>query len=436
MYRVLVRLSLVVCLGLLSFVGVAQDGASSSVFSPYTMYGLGDLNVGGNISSRLMGGIGVASRRGDLFNYQNPASMSAISQKSAIFNFGAEGYNTYSQTQYAKTSYNNFNIHDIGLAFPLARGIGLGFSLTPVSSVGYSSQFINDNPSVIENIGRAVYDYSGQGGVSQVSAHFGMQVVRGLSLGVTASYNFGVIDRYYNAELYSLLTPAVYRSVKTFENLHVSQFNFTAGLQYTVRVGSEAVITLGLTYVPRINFDAEHSRMIASVSSNSSIVDTVSHESSKMPMALPEKYAAGLLFSNRYISVGVDYSRQDWTDAFKMPEGSSVRLRARDDVRFGVQYTPDRISVRSALARWTYKLGFRYANSYMIKDNYLLNEYAISFGADIPLKVRSSSMANVGFEFGQRGARVQGQVLEQYWRVFVGVSLFGDDGWFKKRKFN
>lgn len=423
-------------MSLLSLMGVAQEGSSASVFSPYTMYGLGDLSVGGNISSRLMGGIGVASRRADQFNYQNPASMSAIAQKSAIFNFGAEGYSVYSQTQYAKTSYNNFNIHDLGLAFPLARGIGLGFSLTPVSSVGYSSTVIDNNPSVIENIGRAVYDYSGQGGVSQVSAHFGAQLVRGLSIGATASYNFGVVDRYYNAELYSLLTSATYRSIKTYEKLHVSQFNFTLGLQYTARVGAEASLTLGVTYVPRISYKADHSRLIASVASSSNIVDTVSFVSSKMPMAMPEKYAAGLFFSNRYIGVGIDYSRQNWQNAFQMPEGSSMKLRDRDDVRFGIQYTPDRFSIRSAMSRWTYKLGFRYANSYMMRDNYVLNEYAVSVGADIPLKVRSSSVANVGFEFGQRGAKMQGQVFEQYWRVFVGVSLFGDEGWFQKRKFN
>lgn len=435
MRRGLLTLALTFCLALFSVCGVAQEGSSSSVFSPYTMYGIGELNVGGSISSRLMGGLGIAVRRGDVFNYQNPASLSAIPQRSAIFNFGGEGYNSYSQSEYNKTSFNSFNMHDLGLAVPLTRGVGLGFSLTPVSSVGYSTTVIDDNPSVIENIGRAVYDYTGQGGVSQVSAHLGVTVVRGLALGVSAHYNFGVLDRYYNATLYPLITADNYRTVQNVQNVHVSQFNFTAGLQYTARVGAEAALTLGLIYVPRVNFKAEQTTFSATTL-NGAFKDTIAFSREPYAMSIPDKYGAGLYYSNRYIGIGVDYSYQDWAGALDIPDGQNVHLTAKHDARFGVQYTPDRLSIRSAMARWTYKLGFRYSNSYLVHNNMKHNEYAISLGADIPLKVRSASMANVGFEFGQRGAKAQGQVLEMYWRVFVGVSLFGDDGWFQKRKFN
>ncbi|MEG0032743.1 MAG: hypothetical protein RR485_00570 [Mucinivorans sp.] len=436
MRRGLVTLGLTFCLSLFSLCVVAQDGASSSVFSPYTMYGIGELSVGGTTANRLMGGVGLGIRRSDVFNYMNPASLSAIARKSAIFNFGGMAVNNYSQTLQSKTSFSSFNMHDLGLAFPLARGVGFGFSLTPVSDVGYSSYVIDNNQSVIENIGRSVYTHSGEGGVSALSAHLGVMVFRGLSLGLTANYNFGVIDRYYNTDIYSLLDDSKYRSVKTVDNFHVSQFNFNIGLQYSMRVGPEAALTLGVTYSPRSNSKARQSIFSASMNEGA-FADTLSYsKNEKVPFALPEKFAGGLFFVNKFIGVGVDYSYQDWAGAFDIPADQNTTMGAKHDVRFGVQYTPDRYSIRKALARWTYKIGVRYTNSYVMRNNYNIDEYAVSLGVDIPLKLRSASAASVGFEFGQRGAKVAGQAFEQYWKVFLGVSLFGDDGWFQRRKFN
>ncbi|MEG0601633.1 MAG: hypothetical protein RR499_01180, partial [Mucinivorans sp.] len=265
--------------------------------------------------------------------------------------------------------------------------------------------------------------------------HLGVVLVRGLSAGATANYNFGVIDRYYNADIYPMLTSDVYRSIKTVQNIHLSRFTFNFGLQYSVRVGPEAALSFGATYSPRANAKTRQTTYSSSPI-NSAISDTISYVAEKASLVIPEKYAGGIFFSNKYVGFGVDYSYQDWSGAFDIPQDHKITLRAKHDVRFGVQYTPDRYSIRSAMSRWTYKAGFRYSNSYLMRDNYPTNEYSVTLGADIPLKLRSASMASVGFEYGQRGAKVAGQAFEQYWRIFLGVSLFGDDGWFRKRKFN
>ena len=417
----------------------AQDGSSLSVFSPYTMYGLGDLSVGGNVSSRLMGGAGVAVRQGDKFNYLNPASMSAIPQKSAIFNFAGEGINTYLSSKQSSTSYNSFNLHDVGLAIPLYKGIGLGVSLTPYSSVGYSTAVVDNTPSVVENIGRAVYTYSGQGGVSQLTAHFGVLVVRGLSLGVAGHYNFGVLDRKFDTEIYSLLNTTNFRSISSASHLTVSQFSATFGAQYNLRVGAEAALVFGATYAPRISATAERTALSYSYNSTDYLTDTIMTVRDKVGLTTPEKFAVGVYYVNRYVGVALDYSRQDWSGAFDMPSDENMSLGVKNDVRFGVHYTPDRYSIRSALSRWTYKVGFRYSNPYLRRYGSVTDEYAASVGVDIPMKVRSYSTVAVGLEYGYRAPRspdVPGRVVEQSLRVFVGFSLFGDDMWFQKRKFN
>ncbi len=81
----------------------AQDNGNSNSYSPYSMYGLGELQTQGTVKSRSMGGVGVASRSGAEINLLNPASYSAAIQKSSLFNYGMEGANYFNSYNVAVT---------------------------------------------------------------------------------------------------------------------------------------------------------------------------------------------------------------------------------------------------------------------------------------------------------------------------------------------
>lgn len=411
----------------------AQTG-SLSVFSPYTMYGIGDLLNASPIEFRAMGGVGVGFRNASTYNFLNPASLSATPQRSALFSFGVEAYNTYSKTTHTSTSYNGGNLSNLGLAFPLAKGVGLGFSLTPVSAIGYQTVFINDNPQIIEDIGRAVYTYKGEGGISKVSMDLGVSITRGLSLGGSIMYNFGTIDRYYNAELTSYLNPDTYRSVLSTNKTNISKVLYGLGLQYTFRVGKESGLTLGATYQFKGNMNTNENAQ--SMIALGDVLDTVKVASTPITIKMPAKIAAGIFFQSPKFTAGFDYQYQDWNGAYEIPKGEDVTLRAQEEYKFGISYTPNIMDVRSQMKRWTYKLGFRYGTSYMTKSGALLRDYALSLGFDVPLKRGSVSRLNVGAEFGTRGTTKYNLVKENYIRVFLGLKLFGEDMWFYKPKFN
>ena len=123
---------------------VSAQTSSINAFSPYSMYGIGEINTLGTLQMRAMGGAGVAQRLPSSVNTLNPASYSSTMQRSFLFNFGVDGavyknqqtiYSGNTQRD-AKTGYGSFNFHEIAIQFPLARGLGLGLSLNPYSSVG------------------------------------------------------------------------------------------------------------------------------------------------------------------------------------------------------------------------------------------------------------------------------------------------------------
>lgn len=437
-YKIIFRRSAVLLsavLLLLGFGTTAAYGQASSLntFSPYTMYGLGDMAVGGSAFNRSMGGAGIAFRSPYQFNYRNPASMSVIPRQSAIFNFAGEGKNIYARNATTSTTYNTFNLHDLGLAVPLGKGVGLGFSLTPVSSVGYTSRIVEQNQSIIENIGSTVYNYAGDGGVTDVSMHLGVNLAPGLALGASMNYWFGSIERQYNSMVTSYLEPTVFRSIVSTENQNISKILFNLGAQYTFKVGKQNALTLGVTYQPKVTASVKQRRLTLSL--GNSAIDTVFSGDSRWKMDIPGKVAAGICFQSPKFTAAFDYSRQNWEGAYEIPEGQNIALGAQQDFRLGFSYTPNMYDIRSAMKRWTYKVGARYSDSYLIWNGSQLRDAAVSLGVDFGLSRRNFTKMGVGIEYGERGSRQAGQVKERYFNFFVALSLFGDY-WFVRPKYN
>ncbi len=135
-------------------------------------------------------------------NLLNPAAFSAAPQKTFLFNFGLEGQNYYNSQKVdgmsKSTAYNTFNFHDIAFQLPVAKRLGLGFSLTPYSSVGYRTKYyprLRSADPVCANVGNIQYIYQGEGDVTEVKVGVGWELFKNFSVGIAAQYYWGDIDR-------------------------------------------------------------------------------------------------------------------------------------------------------------------------------------------------------------------------------------------------
>ena len=128
-------IKLLVAVAALFPVVAAAQTSSINAFSPYTMYGIGEVNTPGTLQMRSMGGVGVAMRSTGVVNLLNPAAYCAVQPKTFLFNFGLEGQNYYnSQTinnADKSTVYNTFNSLQLGgipyEVLPRIRPHGSGF---------------------------------------------------------------------------------------------------------------------------------------------------------------------------------------------------------------------------------------------------------------------------------------------------------------------
>ena len=289
-----------VSLALPSLAAAQNLTSSINTFSPYSMYGLGELATPGTTSMRSMGGVGVAMRSTNKVNVLNPAAYSQTPQKSFLFEFGVEaGHFRNSQTKYgtpqttARTAYNSINFHEIAFQMPLAKGLGFGFSLTPYSNVGYNMHSDELSSGVAGNLGRAQYQYYGDGDVTEAKAGIGWSLFKNFSIGAAMQYYWGNITRNYKAVPTDIITGSgEYSTTTGIDTYDVSRIKAQFGVQWNAILNARRALTFGATYDIGGLLGP---KSLKYVYIDNLLTSTVrNEEDSSLPLLLPRQIAAGV----------------------------------------------------------------------------------------------------------------------------------------------
>lgn len=416
--------------------GQQAFGQNSSInaFSPYTFYGIGDITTPGNAILRSMGGAGIGFRSAYSINSMNPASYSMIGQNSFLFNFGMEGINVYSKNAATNTSFNTFNVRDVSIEFPVTRGLGIAFSVTPYSQVGYRVSKVDTRPDVVSDLGYVAYNYDGSGGVSQFKLGAGWEIIPRLSIGADMIYYHGKINRAFSASITSFTGSDVYYSVMGQDDERVGSIKADFGLQADLINNDKNRLTLGATYELGGPLKTKVTRIVPS--GNVITGDTISYENFTSAFALPSTVSVGVYYHNNKMSLGADYAFSDWANKNAPDVDNGVAFRNTNTIRLGGEYIPSPGDVRSFFRRISYRAGLRYGDYYMTIRDQAISEKAITFGVGVPLGMTGLSMMNLGVELGQRGTLKAGLVKENYVKFSVEFNMFGEDYWFVKYKYD
>ena len=83
------------------------------------------------------------------------------------------------------------------------------------------------------------------------------------------------------------------------------------------------------------------------------------------------------------------------------------------------------------------KAGFRYGDTYLVKNGFNMTEKAVSIGVEVPFKTMKISNLNLALEYCWRGTLQHNLIKENYVKLSIGVMFFGGDFdyWFVKKKF-
>ncbi|MEJ0030677.1 MAG: hypothetical protein WDO15_10060 [Bacteroidota bacterium] len=204
--------------------------------SPYSVYGIGILKERTSSMNRAMGGSGFAVRDAINLNNLNPAAYSSIQLATQLTEAGiyAESDRYRSTTQSSTLTTANLNNLNFWLRFTKRWAGSVGMS--PLSSVNYhitSGHAIGDN---------SASEYIGSGGVTQFYFGNAFQITKNLSIGATASFFHGAIDRK------ETITSGLAFGTEVSNNIYINRGNIDYGLQYQFFLKKERSITIGAVY--------------------------------------------------------------------------------------------------------------------------------------------------------------------------------------------
>lgn len=412
----------------------SQDGTYNS-YSPYTVFGFGDLIKQGTAYNQTMGGVGIAGRDRKYVNTLNPAAVTARDTLSFMLDFSMSSSNRIFNQGKMRSANNTFNISNIAFTFPLYKKSAMIFGISPYSDVGYDFS----NYTIDYDYERMNYSSSGNGGVYKIYGGAGLTLWKNLNLGAELDYYFGNIDKTTNMDI----SLAGARDLSMGYIMQLNGVGAKFGLQYTIPLKDDWKLNLGATYSTGSNIhgyvtDYRYATLGTLTDTLYHKVDTIT-SNGKIKIASEYGFGVSLTKGDKW-NFEVDYLISDWRNSgldrvngFANEGNSKFSTSISHSMRAGFEYTPNRNDVRYYMRKVAYRFGTYYDSAYYRLDGNTVNSFGLTFGMTLPI-LRYYNGLTFGIDIGQRGSLKGNMVRERYVNFKVGFNIH--DIWFVKPKYN
>lgn len=441
----------------LSLFSTAVANAQTSDISPYSRYGIGDLQDQNSVLNFSMGGTGIAYHNDAstpfFINLKNPASYAygfvpiedssgTGGRKMAAFEAGLQdNILSLSSTGGQTASSNNAYLAYLALNIPVSRHFGLAMGLTPVSTEGYN---ITTNNAVdsdgVPSKTIVQTNYQGSGGISKVFIGAAYAPVKNLSFGANLSYLFGNLT---NTEEINFSNANIFNTLKA-ENVGIHSFNADFGIMYTLtlvkntdRPEKNWYVTFGATVAPSMNLIANYNIFSVSQDAVGGIVDTLQDSGYVGKIRIPMKVGGGITIRRGDSwTFSFDYTMQNWSQFSYF--GQSENLSDSKTFGAGIQYVPKKKFPKTYLQRVHYRIGYSYSMNYLDLYSTPLIDRGFSAGIGLPIgasnPLEHPAVLNIAVKVGSMGTTTNNLILQNYVQLMFGFTF--NDHWFDKRKFN
>lgn len=417
----------------------AQEGAYGA-YSPYSIFGIGDISKEGTAYNKSMGGTGIATRNNRYINYLNPAAVTARDSLSFMADFGLVQNNKMFAQGDLRSGNNTFNIYDFVMTFPIWRSSAFMVGITPYSDVGYDFSSIETDPEIIGNTGNVAYDSYGTGSVYQAFIGAGATFWKKFSVGAEMIYYFGSIDKVTNMNYSS----SSYRSLNSGSELSLNGLTGKLGLQYEQKLGGNVSMILGATY--KMGTDMKGYSTNFRYANQSTVTDTLKYSVDTLArsgMRFGDELGLGISFKGGdKWSAEFNYLRSDWrkTGVDKAPGfaaigSSKFTSTVSNSFRAGFEVVPNRNDIRNYFRRCTYRAGFYYDQAYYKLDGNNVNSMGLTFGMTLPIEneYRKYNGITLGVDMGQKASARNDMIRERYVMFVIGFNIH--DLWFIKNQY-
>lgn len=408
--------------------------AQSTINSPYSRYGVGNLSGSYLPQNTAIGKLayGISSVGGYFnINISNPASYSQI--RLTTFDVGAR----YTNQKLANNSLSeksfNASLNHFLIAVPITKKSAMSFGLAPYSNLGYKYT-IN---AVVDtfNIEQV---YSGEGGLTKANIGYGTAIGKHLNIGVNMSYLFGYLKQTSATEFSKYIG---FLNSKNENNNSVGGLNFDFGAQYITNLNKKTKLTIGYTGGIKTQLNTSvtqlYSRYTKDYPSNTETRadSTLASDAVGGSLTIPTNHNFGFSIEklNKWL-IGADIRMAKWSQFVN--NGVDQNLNNTFGFSVGGQITPNANAVTNYLKLIDYRFGFSYDKTYVKINSKNIDVKSLNFGLGLPLISARTAFYKINFatEIGQRGTLKSNLIKENFVNFSVGFTI--NDRWFQKYKYD
>jgi hypothetical protein len=398
--------------------------------SPYSLNELGEINFLGNVSNLSMGGIDSAIDSIE-FNINNPSSLAKL--KTTNYLIGTFYKSTGISNLNSTDNINTANINYIAVGIP-TKIFGFGFGVLPYSSVGFNLQSTEEYNTANSINSRL---FGAEGNINRAFVSIGLPLLKYLSLGASANYNFGK----FNYEKFNLIENVNY-GIFSNSSSEISGFTYNFSSNLSIPLKNDFTLNLVYSFYPEGNLDSYNIESLYTSNSSSISLESLGDfvdidlnsrglENTKLPVPKKSVYSLGLEKKNSWF-LGFQYESKlssNFENVFL--DIQNVSYRDSNSLSIGGYIIPDSSSLISYWKRVKYSIGIKNEKKSIIVNNLPVNHFSLNLGLGLP--IAGLSKANLGLEIGKVGDN-DSLVKENYLALRLGLSL--NDVWFIKRKYN
>jgi len=421
---------------------MAQSESALGSFTPYSLFGIGDIAKQGSAINRAMGGIGIGVRDNTYINYLNPASITKRDTLAFMFDFGLYQKNTFTTDGSRKSPFNTLNISHIALTAPIYKKTAIIAGVSPISNTGYNFTEIETDLEMINEYGNVIYSRYGDGYISRLFVGVSTVLFKNLSVGVEGDYYFGNIRHHsdigFGGDGTNQAGPGIPRRINTGKDNSLKSLGGKIAAQYEKNLNNDVSLTIGATWSVGSKLRGDQVNYIYAQSSTTGLTDTIRHDRYDKKYEMPSELGIGFSIRKKDSwMVGVDYTRQDWTKSkFDDTPGINFQTAVANSFRTGVEYIPNKYDVRYYLRKVSYRGGVYYDQGYTKIAGKQINAMGVTLGATFPIPTSSILYNTIGFsvDIGQRGTLDNNLLRERYVMFNVHISLH--EIWFRKIRYD
>jgi hypothetical protein len=376
--------------------------------TPYSVYGIGDLEHRYYNMNSGMGYTGLALKTSLQGYGNNPASLIGLDKRFFVFDLNIAGKTVnYAGNSITEDNRSNreLTIKKITLSSRITSFWSSGIGMQPFSNVSYS--FLNTK-TVQGSDELYQISYKGDGGLHDFFWTNSFAITKRLSVGIKASLISGSSNQTETITGSSV--------IETMRSDYYGNGRLEYGVIYAHPISKTWELSLGGNFSKKTKMNYERSISVKENETSLFEDEFISYNKFNLPLS----YGAGLALKNKAntITIAADYKSDRWSDL--KVRGTGWKLVNSDRISAGAEFSSFTQQFNRSIQKRSFQFGGFLNRSYLEANNNQIIEWGITSG--VTRAYKNGLAIGLSVEGGVRGTTSANLIKENYFQLTLSFS--------------